>query len=219
MKKFTFDYPTGLLPASLLFTTKEYTQHIPLVLEHLQKNKGKQITLTTKRLTHRGEYRTYFNTVVFNRVDDQGHLHFDKIIVVEGDDNAAEPLVLRLDNLLGDLPVLDVKIRTVEENKKMHNYNVFLQKVRKELQEIFSQKLRVTLSFLEEGKIYYRTGEIEKLNRSNIVFIQESATSYSREDSSSYINYDTVTEYLVLPYMTPDAVLIGIKVHELAATA
>ncbi len=215
MKNFKFDYPAGLVPESLLFVTKEYTQHIPLVLEHLKKNRGKQMTLTTKRLTHRGEYKTHSNKVIFNRADDQGYLHFDKIIEIEGDDNASEPLVLRFDNLLGELPVLDIKIRTVEENKKMHNYNVFLHKVRKDLQEIFSQKLRVTLSFLEEGKIYYRTGKIEKLNKSNIVFVQELAISYNRENSQC-INYDTITEFLVLPYMTPNSVLIGVKVSELS---
>jgi uncharacterized alpha-E superfamily protein len=73
----------------------------------------------------------------------------------------------------------------------------------------------VTLSFLEEQKIYYRTGKIEKLNRSNIVFVQESAISYSRENNQ-YINYDTVTEFLVLPYMTPNSVLIGVRVSELS---
>lgn len=215
MKNFEFNYPEGLVPKSLLFITKEYTQHIPVVLEHLQKNKGKQITLKTKRLTHRGEYKTNINTVVFNRVDDQGYLHFDKIIEVEGDDNASEPLVLRFDNLLGAFPVLDVKIKPVEENKKMHNYNTFFQKAKKELQDIATSKSTVTLSFLEKSKIYYRTGTIERLNKSNIVFVQTSAISYSREDSSMYINYDTITEYLVLPFMTPDAVLIGIKVQEM----
>ncbi len=216
MKNLKFDYPEGLIPRSLLFMTKEYTQHIPLVLEHLQKNRGKQITLTTKRLTHHGEYKTYSNTVVFNRVDDQDYLHFDKIIVVEGDDNASEPLVLRFDNLLGALPVLDIKIKTVEENKKMHKYNLFMQKAKKTLQEVYTDKLKVTLSFLEEEKIYYRTGRIEKLNKSNIVFVQEIATSYNRENSGIFINHDTITEYHVLPYMTPNAVLIGINVHELS---
>lgn len=215
MKNLSFQYPEGLTPKNLLFMTKEYEKHIPLVLEHLQKNKSREISLLTKRLTHNGQHKVISTRIIFKSIDDQGYLHFDKIIPIPGEDNALEPMILRFDNLLGALPLLDVKIKTVEENKKMNNYNKFLQKAKKELQEVFSEKQTVTLSFLEEQKIYYRTGKIEKLNRSNIVFVQESAISYSRENNQ-YINYDTVTEFLVLPYMTPNSVLIGVRVSELS---